>query len=107
MNYEEIRVYGSVSGLGEAAARELEERYNLLVVDNDGRTLDFEFEGRHFFLDDFLEELLPLLGPDGAGKVDYIDQHEWTLSRYRLENGRWAGKTVSLNDMLDERYSRE
>ncbi len=106
MGYDEIRVYGYSRGLTEEQAKELVEKYGFTEHSFAEGTLDFEYEGSYFFIDDFLEELEKYLDADAKAGVDYIDQYEFTMQRYTRENGAWICKNINLNDVL-ERYNQE
>lgn len=106
----EIRVYGLIVGISQENAAELRERFETAILEYDStngrRELSVEFEGLYFFIEDFLEALVPLLDADGEAKIDYIDQHEWRLDRYLARPSGVEVKKVSINDVL-ERYSQE
>lgn len=108
MSYAPARVYGSVEGLPRAGYEALAEAFSEVELeyrDKDG-WLTIAFEGDYFFIDDFMELLTAHLNADCVGKVDYIDQEEFTMDRYKIESGEIDHKNIDLNDTL-ERYSTE
>jgi len=106
----EIRVYGLIVGIAQERAATLQEAFESATLDYDGRDgrreCNVEFEGLYFFIEEFLEALAPLLDADGEAKIDYIDQHAWEMTRYRVTPSGFQGKRVNLNDVL-ERYNQE
>jgi hypothetical protein len=106
----EIRVYGLIVGISQENAAELQERFETAILEYDAtngrRELSVEFEGLYFFIEDFLDTLVPLLDADGEAKIDYIDQHEWRMDRYMVRPSGYEVKAVNLNDVL-ERYNQE
>lgn len=110
MSNAEIRVYGLIVGISEQGAAYLSEAFESATLDYDStgdkRELAVEFEGLYFFIEDFLDALVPLLDPGGEAKIDYIDQHAWQMTRYTVLASGYEAKLVNLNDVL-ERYNQE
>ncbi|TVM16365.1 hypothetical protein DPQ33_12125 [Oceanidesulfovibrio indonesiensis] len=110
MSHEEIRVYGYVKGLPSESFIALMNGLGPLFQEesfrHEGRTLNVEFEGAFFLIEDFLEALLPLLSSDAEGKIDYIDHHAWEMTRYTINGQELASKRVDLNTVL-EKYHQE
>jgi hypothetical protein len=77
------------------------------TIDYRNGILNLDHEGTPaFFLEDVLDQVVPLLNPEAAGRVDYIDHHEFTMHRYKIADRAHSCTVVNLNDVL-ERYSRE
>ncbi|MFW5735417.1 MAG: hypothetical protein ACOCWR_10180 [Oceanidesulfovibrio sp.] len=110
MAHEEIRVYGYVMGVTSESFTALLDSLGPLFQEesfhHEGETLNVEFEGSYFLIDEFLETLLPLLPAEAEGKIDYIDHHAWEMVRYTLLGQEVASKRVDLNTVL-EKYHQE
>ena len=105
MGYDEIRVYGHVTDV-DSDAYELSEDFEFTEFSCEDGELDLEYEGSFFFIDDFIERLEHCLAPQSTGRIDYIDQGEFRMKRFLIEQGRINRKHVNLNNVL-ERYSQE
>jgi hypothetical protein len=105
MGYDEIRVYGRLENLSPDAA-DLEDDFEFTEFAYDDGELDLEYEGNFFYLDDFIDRLEPCLTSHSKGRVDYIDQHAFRMTRFKVEAGQLQRLEVDLNNVL-ERYSRE
>ncbi|QJT10426.1 hypothetical protein [Oceanidesulfovibrio marinus] len=111
MSHEEIRVYGYVKGLPSegyiALLNGLEgSMFQMDCLEHEGDTLNVEYEGPFFLIDDFLEALLPLLPDTAEGRIDYIDHHAWEMVRYTIEGREVRPKNINLNSVL-EKYHQE
>jgi len=101
-----IRVYGLVSGLAQDNLKTLCLGFDPETFTYADRTLTIAYEGPYFFIEDFLDRLVTLLDADGDGKLDYIDQQAWQMTRYDIRRTGYTAKLINLNDVL-ERYNRE
>ncbi|UZP69072.1 hypothetical protein N1030_08915 [Desulfovibrio mangrovi] len=95
-----IKVYGSISPAGnellQAAQRVADESVSL-----EGDMLLISHEGMYFMIDDFIEAIKPHLGKGSEGRIDYIDMDEWTLTRYRIQDGLITRSEAGLNQVMD------
>lgn len=105
MGYDEIRVYGHVTDV-DSDASELPDDFDFTEFSCEDGELDLEYEGNYFFIEDFIERLEHCLAPQSTGRIDYIDQNEFSLTRFHITQGRIDRKKVDLNNVL-ERYSQE
>ncbi len=105
MGYEDIRVYGNVENVSSDAA-DLEDDFDFTEFSYDDGELDLEYEGNFFFLDDFIDRLEPCLTSNSSGRLDYIDQQAFRMTRFKIEAGQLRRMEVDLNNVL-ERYSQE
>lgn len=91
---EAARAYGDFHGLTAGDAEKLRQGSPFeKVVFQDG-VLSVDYEGCYIDVEPFLDEVSRLLAPDGWGKLDFIDQIEWTLTRYTVQRGSWSAKSV-------------
>ncbi len=91
---EAMRAYGDFHGL---AARDAEllagsSPFQKAVFQNG--VLSVDYEGCYIDVEPFLDQAARLLAPGGWGKLDVIDQLDWRLTRYSVENGTWSAKSV-------------
>lgn len=105
MGYDAIRVYGHVTEV-DSDACELSDDFDFTEFSCEDGDLDLEYEGSYFFIDDFIERLEHCLAPQSSGRIDYIDQGEFCMTRFHIDQGRIQRKRVDLNNVL-ERYSQE
>ncbi len=105
MGYEPIRVYGHVSNV-DSEACDLRDDFEFTEFSCEDNELEIEYEGSHFFIDDFVERLEQGLTQESEGRIDYIDQQDFTMMRITIVKGRLSRKLVDLNNVL-ERYNRE
>ncbi len=106
MAYDEIRIYGEIEGIGAEHDATLTAQFPEMRFTRAGRTVQLEFEGAFFFIEDYIEVLRPRLDADASGQIDYIDHHAWEMQRFRFQGNDCTCRTVNLNDVL-ERYNRE
>lgn len=67
----------------------------------EGDTLRISWEGLYFPLEDVLSALAATLGSGSAGKLDYLDLEEWTLTRYVPGTNGFQASKRDLNQVLD------
>lgn len=101
---------GDVDGLSPEAVESL-----AAVLPDDGSVtyadgrLHFEYEAPWIFAEDIVEAIaqaLPRDDPEAGGRLNLVDNEEFTLTRYIIRPGEWTTKSASLNDMLDK-WARE
>jgi len=91
---EAVRAYGDFHGLTAGDAERLQAASPFQkAVFRDG-VLSVDYEGCYIDVEPFLDAVAKLLGPGGWGKLDVIDQLEWTLTRYSVQDGAWSAKSV-------------
>lgn len=101
-----VKVYGHVWPAGSAMLDALgavlaPQADAAEVLELDGDLLRLSFEGIYFPLEEVLEALVPHLGADSRGKIDYLDLDAWTLTRHSIAEGGVACSSASLNNVLD------
>lgn len=101
-----LRVYGTFFGVPEAARPHLLGRHGFDIETLRDGKLELEYEGNWCEVDDFLDALRPFLHPDLEGKLDVIDNHDWTLTRHVAVGGTLSSATRSCDDAL-EKYHQE
>ena len=97
----DMRSYGDFHGLSEADYQAVKDDIPHPQVRYENGVLSVDHEGEFLFVDDFLERMAELLGPDGWGKLDVIDHVDWTMTRYVIENGSITSHDISLNEVLE------
>lgn len=97
----DLRVYGEVRGLSEAAWKALAPECPFADVRYADGLLEIEHEGGWVDGEPFLEALVAALDPDGDGHVDLIDNEAWTITRCVLGPGKRACQTFGLDDVLE------
>lgn len=101
----DFEAFGSVFGMSAEAFEQVRDHIPFETWSFQDGVFRFEHEG-FVFLEDFLDELVPHLGPEAELKADYVDREAWTITRFRLEGGKLVSREVGLNDVL-ERYNRD
>ena len=97
----DLRVYGEVRGLTEAAWASLAVECPFETADYAAGVLTLEHEGRWVDAAEFLEALAGGTGAGGAGHCDVIDNEAWTITRFVLADGKWSSQTFGINDILE------
>lgn len=91
---ETVRAYGDFYGL---TSKDVEQLGNgspfQKVIFRDGM-LSVDYEGCYIDVEPFLDAVAGLLTPGGWGKLDVIDQIEWTLTRYSVQDRAWSARSV-------------
>ena len=97
----DLRAYGEVRGLSGAAWAGLAPDCPFEGATHHAGVLAIEHEGHWVDAEPFLDALVAVLGPDGEGHLDLIDNEAWTITRCRLGPGKWQGQTFNINDVLE------
>lgn len=98
---EPCRVYADVVGLSPEAFEKIKTAMPFTQVDYDGHTLRVDHEGEFLDVDDFLSTVMELMNPDGWAHLDYIDNLDYTLTRYRIENGKMTERIVDVDSVVE------
>ena len=101
-----IRVYASITGLSPEQAEALEEEYDFSDSRFQDESLELEYEGLFFPIDDFVDSVMELLPPEAEARIDYIDNDDWTITRHTLSDGELTTAHRNIDDML-EKYTPE
>jgi hypothetical protein len=98
----EYRIYGSIKGLADEQGRRVADELPLEDVSYARGELAFEHEGVYVDLETILELISSVLLPGSEGRIDYIDNAEWCLTRYTISGTNISERRVDLNDALDK-----
>lgn len=106
MSKAALRVYGTLFDVPLSMFEALKDRFGFDVETwNDGK-YELEFEGNWCDVEGLAEALPSHITLQTEGKIDAIDQHDWTLTRIVVKDGRISSRTISCDDPL-ERYRLE
>lgn len=98
---EAVRVYADIHGLSPEAFAEIRPSLPFDQVVYKDRVLAVDFEGHYIDVEPFLDDVARLLDEDGWGKLDYIDQIDYALTRYVIAKGEWKAKDVLVDNVLE------
>lgn len=98
---DDVRVYGDISGLSDHDFKEIRPSLPFEKIVYENGVLSVDYEGHYIDIDDFLDEIRNRLHNHGWAKVDYIDQVEWKLTRYELNNGNFTEQDINIDDFLE------
>lgn len=98
---EAVRVYADVHGLSPEAFEEIRPSLPFDQVVYKDRILAVDFEGHYIDVEPFLDAVARLLDDDGWGKLDYIDQIDYALTRYVIKKGEWKAKSVMVDNVME------
>ncbi|WP_243547220.1 hypothetical protein [Pseudodesulfovibrio tunisiensis] len=98
---EDVRVYGDFHRLAPEAYEQVKGMIPFDQVKYDGDVLRVDHEGVYLDIDDFMEAIAGLLGNGGYGNIEYIDNVEWTVTRYVIRDGKIEFKTIPIDNVLD------
>ena len=101
----DLRVYGEVRGLSEAAWAGLAGECPFETAVYADGVLSLEHEGRWVDAEGFLDALAAVVGPKGEGHCDVIDNDAWTITRYGLAPGKCTSQTFGIDDVLENTKS--
>jgi len=98
---EAVRVYADIRGLTPEAYEEIRGSmpFNKAVY-KDG-LLNVDFEGHYIDVEPFLIDVARLLSPGGWGKLDYIDQIDYALTRYVIVPGSYKAQEVLVDNVVE------
>ncbi len=94
---EAVRVYGDIHGLSEEGFEKVMEHMPFDQIKYADQVLNVDYEGHYIDVDDFLKAVSETLSDNGWGMVDYIDQIEWEITRYRIKKGGYESKRISVD----------
>lgn len=98
---EAVRVYADIHGLSPEAFEEIRPSLPFDQVVYKDRILAVDFEGQYIDVEPFLDAVAQLLDDDGWGKLDYIDQIDYALTRYVIKKGGWTAKSVMVDNVME------
>ena len=99
---EAVRVYADIHGLSPEAFAEIRQSMPFdQVVYKDG-LLNVDFEGHYIDVEPFLEQVSRLMDADGWGKLDFIDQIDYALTRYVIKKGSYTTKEVMVDNVVEK-----
>ncbi len=98
---EAVRVYADIQGLSPEAFAELKASMPFDQVVYKDRKLAVDFEGHYIDVEPFLNDVARLLDDDGWGKLDYIDQIDYALTRYVIKKGSYRSVDVMLDNVME------
>ncbi|OIQ51082.1 hypothetical protein BerOc1_03027 [Pseudodesulfovibrio hydrargyri] len=98
---EDVRVYGDFHRIKPEIWDKIKDLCPFEQVDYDGDVLRVDHEGHYILIDDFIEAVRDLLPENGYGHVEFIDQLEWTVTRYTIKPGRIEEKLVRVDNVVD------
>ncbi|SNR74788.1 hypothetical protein SAMN04488503_1008 [Humidesulfovibrio mexicanus] len=99
---EAVRVYADIHGLSPEAFEEIRQSMPFDQVVYKDRLLAVDFEGHYIDVEPFLNDVARLLDDDGWGKLDFIDQIDYALTRYVIKKGHWQAKDVLVDNVVEK-----
>jgi hypothetical protein len=98
---EAVRVYADVHGLSPEAFEEIRHSMPFNQVVYKDTILNVDFEGHYIDVEPFLADIARLLSPGGWGKLDYIDQIDYALTRYSILPGEYKHVDVHVDSVVE------
>lgn len=98
---EAVRVYADIHGLSPEAYEEIRQTMPFDQAVYTNRVLSVDFEGHYIDVEPFLNDCARLLDEGGWGKLDFIDQIDYALTRYVLKKGEWKAKDVLVDNVVE------
>ncbi|WFS63559.1 hypothetical protein LF599_05175 [Pseudodesulfovibrio thermohalotolerans] len=98
---EDVRVYGDFHRISPEIFEKIKDLIPFEQVDYNGDVLRVDHEGHYILIDDFIEAVRDNLPENGYGHVEFIDQLEWTVTRYTIKPGKIEEKLVHVDNVLD------
>ncbi|OIO04358.1 MAG: hypothetical protein AUJ49_03075 [Desulfovibrionaceae bacterium CG1_02_65_16] len=98
---EAVRVYADVHGLSPEAWEEIRATMPFDQAVYKDRVLAVDFEGHYIDVEPFLNDVARLLDEGGWGKLDYIDQIDYALTRYVITKDGWKAKEVLVDNVVE------
>jgi len=98
---EDVRVYGDFHRVNPEMWDKIQDLSPFEQVDYDGDVLRVDHEGHYILIDDFIEAIRDLLPENGYGHVEFIDQLEWTVTRYTIKPGKIEEKLILVDNVVD------
>jgi len=99
---EAVRVYADIHGLSPEASDEIRRSMPFDQAKYADRTLSVDYEGCYIDVEAFLDDCARLLDADGWGKLDFIDQIDYRLTRYVIKKGEWKAKDVLVDNVVEK-----
>jgi len=97
----DYRVYGQVWGLTEELFEKIAEDAPFDTVDFEDGVLVLEHEGGWVDVESAVEDIASVLPEGGEGHVDFIDNLDWTITRYVLFPNGYESETFGCDDVLE------
>ena len=66
------------------------------------RILAVDFEGHYIDVEPFLDDVARLMDDDGWGKLDFIDQIDYALTRYLIKKGSYTAQEVLVDNVVEK-----
>jgi len=98
---EDVRVYGDFHRVNPEMWDKVQGLSPFEQVDYNGDVLRVDHEGHYILIDDFIEAIRDLLPENGYGHVEFIDQLEWTVTRYTIKPGKIEEKLILVDNVVD------
>lgn len=99
---EAVRVYADIHGLSPEACKEIMASMPFDQAVYKNRVLSVDFEGHYIDVEPFLNDCARLLDDNGWGKLDFIDQIDYALTRYVIKKGEWKAKEVLVDNVVEK-----
>jgi hypothetical protein len=99
---EAVRVYADVHGLSPEAYEEIRQTMPFDQAVYKDRILNVDFEGHYIDVEPFLNDVARLMDDGGWGKLDFIDQIDYALTRYVIKKGEWKAKDVLVDNVVEK-----
>lgn len=97
----DYRVYGQVWGLTEELFEGIADETPFETADFEEGVLVLEHEGCWIDVESAVEDIASILPEGGEGYVDFIDNLDWTVTRYVIFPGGYESETYSCDDILE------
>lgn len=98
---EAVRVYADIHGLSPEAFEQIRHSMPFDQVVYKDNVLAVDFEGHYIDVEPFLNDVARLLLPGGWGKLDYIDQIDYALTRYVIKPGEYKAMEVMVDNVVE------
>lgn len=99
---EAVRVYADIHGLSPEAYEEIRQSMPFDQAVYKDRVLNVDFEGHYIDVEPFLADVARLMDDNGWGKLDFIDQIDYALTRYIIKKGEWKAKDVLVDNVVEK-----
>jgi len=99
---EAVRVYADIHGLSPEAFEEIRHSMPFDQIVYKNGILNVDFEGHYIDVEPFLADVARLIEPTGWGKLDYIDQIDYALTRYVIKKGSYTTQEVLVDNVVEK-----
>jgi hypothetical protein len=99
---EAVRVYADIHGLSPEAFEEIRQSMPFDQVVYKDRILAVDFEGHYIDVEPFLNDCARLMDDNGWGKLDFIDQIDYALTRYVIKKGSYTTTDVMVDNVVEK-----